>query len=238
MFSLPYLYILTFKNWKVNGLLYKLRKLNPLILTEWEETKTRYFLPIAPFVMVQTIPPQNPTFLPTIQFWPWHFWYFCLLCKTNLVTVINRRHSPLIHNILKATELNVGIKRIKKWMAELLLLTVTNFVRLIHHFICFFISFLQCRSTISVRKLPEMRAKEIVAISAIFFFLFRLHRAASRPVSTSIVFVSLVVVVYSKMSWNHLAVMRQTTTPSPWLTRIRFTRISLTRIFKKFPFLT
>ena len=27
-------------------------------------------------------------------------------------------------------------------------------------------------------------------------------------------------------------------TPSPWLTRIRFTRISLTRIFKKFPFLT
>ena len=27
-------------------------------------------------------------------------------------------------------------------------------------------------------------------------------------------------------------------TPSPWLTRIRFTRISLTRILKKFPFLT
>ena len=27
-------------------------------------------------------------------------------------------------------------------------------------------------------------------------------------------------------------------TPSPWLTRIRFTRISLTHIFKKFPFLT
>ena len=27
-------------------------------------------------------------------------------------------------------------------------------------------------------------------------------------------------------------------TPSPWLTQIRFTRISLTRIFKKFPFLT
>ena len=27
-------------------------------------------------------------------------------------------------------------------------------------------------------------------------------------------------------------------TPSPWLTRIRLTRISLTRIFKKFPFLT
>ena len=27
-------------------------------------------------------------------------------------------------------------------------------------------------------------------------------------------------------------------TPSPWLTRIRFTRISLTPIFKKFPFLT
>ena len=27
-------------------------------------------------------------------------------------------------------------------------------------------------------------------------------------------------------------------TPSPWLTRIHFTRISLTRIFKKFPFLT
>ena len=26
-------------------------------------------------------------------------------------------------------------------------------------------------------------------------------------------------------------------TPSPWLTRIRFTRISVTRIFKKFPFL-
>ena len=33
---------------------------------------------------------------------------------------------------------------------------------------------------------------------------------------------------------------RQTSgsTPSPWLTRTRFTRISLTRIFKKFPFLT
>ena len=30
--------------------------------------------------------------------------------------------------------------------------------------------------------------------------------------------------------WGH--------TLSPWLTRIRFTRISLTRIFKKFPFLT
>ena len=27
-------------------------------------------------------------------------------------------------------------------------------------------------------------------------------------------------------------------TPSPWLTRIHFTRISLTRIFKKFQFLT
>ena len=27
-------------------------------------------------------------------------------------------------------------------------------------------------------------------------------------------------------------------TPSPWLTQIRFTRISLTNIFKKFPFLT
>ena len=27
-------------------------------------------------------------------------------------------------------------------------------------------------------------------------------------------------------------------TPSPWLTRFRFTRISLTCIFKKFPFLT
>ena len=27
-------------------------------------------------------------------------------------------------------------------------------------------------------------------------------------------------------------------TPSPWLTRIRFARISLTRIFKKFSFLT
>ena len=27
-------------------------------------------------------------------------------------------------------------------------------------------------------------------------------------------------------------------TPSPWLTRICLTRISLTRIFKKFPFLT
>ena len=27
-------------------------------------------------------------------------------------------------------------------------------------------------------------------------------------------------------------------TPSPWLTQIRLTRISLARIFKKFPFLT
>ena len=27
-------------------------------------------------------------------------------------------------------------------------------------------------------------------------------------------------------------------TPSPWLTRIRFKQISLTRIFKKLPFLT
>ena len=33
-------------------------------------------------------------------------------------------------------------------------------------------------------------------------------------------------------------VSKYTSTPSPWLTRIRFTRISLTRIFKKFPFLT
>ena len=30
----------------------------------------------------------------------------------------------------------------------------------------------------------------------------------------------------------------QRNTPSPWLTRICFTRISLTRIFKEFPFLT
>ena len=27
-------------------------------------------------------------------------------------------------------------------------------------------------------------------------------------------------------------------TPTPWLTRIRFTQISLTRLFKRFPFLT
>ena len=35
---------------------------------------------------------------------------------------------------------------------------------------------------------------------------------------------------------NKLIIVRNT--PSPWLTRIRFTRISLTCIFKKFPFLT
>ena len=41
--------------------------------------------------------------------------------------------------------------------------------------------------------------------------------------------------------WNQKKIIIRTHlfigTPSPWLTRIRFTRISLTRIFIKFPFL-
>ena len=32
--------------------------------------------------------------------------------------------------------------------------------------------------------------------------------------------------------------MHQIPTPTPWLTRIRFTQIYLTQLFKKFPFLT
>ena len=39
MLNKTYLCILLFKNWKINRLLYKLRKLNPLILTEREEKK-------------------------------------------------------------------------------------------------------------------------------------------------------------------------------------------------------
>ena len=39
-------------------------------------------------------------------------------------------------------------------------------------------------------------------------------------------------------TWNQNPIIYSTNVPFPWLTRIRFTRISLTRIFKKFPFLT
>ena len=46
------------------------------------------------------------------------------------------------------------------------------------------------------------------------------------------------VFVYFQAAVSALFWLSQFCTPSPWLTRIRFTRISLTRIFKKFPFLT
>ena len=50
---------------------------------------------------------------------------------------------------------------------------------------------------------------------------------------------SMLIIISSRCSRIcNLFVCNRGDTPSSWLTQIRFTRISLTRIFKKFPFLT
>ena len=50
-------------------------------------------------------------------------------------------------------------------------------------------------------------------------------------------FLSQVLKLISFGAYCYFYILRYTYTPSPWLTRIRFTRISLTRIVKKFPLL-
>ena len=42
---------------------------------------------------------------------------------------------------------------------------------------------------------------------------------------------------FEKMA-EWLQILQIVGTPTPWLTRIRFTQISLTRLFKRVPFLT
>ena len=83
-----------------------------------------------------------------------------------------------------------------------------------------------------------------------FFDMPRLHFLAGTPVALICYFKSDHLASHSLFwilklpnivmnfhpSW--LFIQHTWCTPSPWLTRIRFTRISLTRIFKTFPFLT